>query len=100
MLQVKVLELEKTLENERLRLGELRRQHYALAGIDYESAEGGKPTVARKPGSLKKPPVAQKPVQSLKPACEVRYTFSRRTRGVRGWRKQQPSHSSQAQKTS
>nr|XP_028566447.1 huntingtin-interacting protein 1-related protein isoform X1 [Podarcis muralis] len=68
--QVKVLELEKTLENERLRLGELRRQHYALAGIDYESAEGGKPTVARKPGSLKKPPVAQKPVQSLKPACE------------------------------
>ncbi|XP_028566447.2 huntingtin-interacting protein 1-related protein isoform X1 [Podarcis muralis] len=68
--QVKVLELEKTLENERLRLGELRRQHYALAGIDYESAEGGKPTVARKPGSLKKPPVAQKPVQSLKPACQ------------------------------
>ncbi|XP_033030664.1 huntingtin-interacting protein 1-related protein isoform X1 [Lacerta agilis] len=68
--QVKVLELEKTLENERLRLGELRRQHYALAGIDYETAEGGKPTVARKPGTLKKPPVAQKPVQSLKPACE------------------------------
>ncbi|XP_053224288.1 huntingtin-interacting protein 1-related protein isoform X1 [Podarcis raffonei] len=68
--QVKVLELEKTLENERLRLGELRRQHYALAGVDYETAEGGKPTVARKPGSLKKPPVAQKPVQSLKPACE------------------------------
>ncbi|XP_034953546.1 huntingtin-interacting protein 1-related protein isoform X1 [Zootoca vivipara] len=68
--QVKVLELEKTLENERLRLGELRRQHYALAGIDYETAEGGKPTVARKPGTLKKPPVAQKPFQSLKPACE------------------------------
>ncbi|KAL8180148.1 UNVERIFIED_CONTAM: Huntingtin-interacting protein 1 protein [Gekko kuhli] len=59
--QVKVLELEKTLENERLRLGELRRQHYALAGICTENADTGKPAVARKPGSLKKPPVAQKP---------------------------------------
>ncbi|XP_015273136.1 PREDICTED: huntingtin-interacting protein 1-related protein [Gekko japonicus] len=59
--QVKVLELEKTLENERLRLGELRRQHYALAGICTENVDTGKPAVARKPGSLKKPPVAQKP---------------------------------------
>ncbi|XP_060106118.1 huntingtin-interacting protein 1-related protein [Heteronotia binoei] len=59
--QVKVLELEKTLENERLRLGELRRQHYALAGICAENTDEGKPAVARKPGALKKPPVAQKP---------------------------------------
>ncbi|XP_070619317.1 huntingtin-interacting protein 1-related protein [Erythrolamprus reginae] len=68
--QVKVLELEKTLENERLRLGELRRQHYALAGIYTESADGKKPTVARKPASLQRPAVAQKPGQS-KPDSEL-----------------------------
>uniref|UniRef100_A0A8C5RJH5 I/LWEQ domain-containing protein n=1 Tax=Laticauda laticaudata TaxID=8630 RepID=A0A8C5RJH5_LATLA len=44
--QVKVLELEKTLENERLRLGELRRQHYALAGLYTENMDGKKPTIA------------------------------------------------------
>lgn len=71
-MQVKVLELEKTLENERLRLGELRRQHYALAGIYTENSEGGKPAVARKPGILKKPPVAQKPSQPFKHDGEVR----------------------------
>ncbi|KAK7804969.1 hypothetical protein U0070_025491 [Myodes glareolus] len=32
--QVRVLELEKTLEAERVRLGELRRQHYVLAGLN------------------------------------------------------------------
>ncbi|XP_066465758.1 huntingtin-interacting protein 1-related protein [Tiliqua scincoides] len=69
--QVKVLELEKTLENERLRLGELRRQHYALAGIYAENADGGKPAVARKPGTLKKPPVAQKPSQPFKQDNEL-----------------------------
>ncbi|XP_048370426.1 huntingtin-interacting protein 1-related protein [Sphaerodactylus townsendi] len=68
--QVKVLELEKTLENERLRLGELRRQHYALAGICTENTEAEKPTVACKPGILKKPPVAQKPAR-LKPDHEL-----------------------------
>ncbi|XP_003222791.1 huntingtin-interacting protein 1-related protein [Anolis carolinensis] len=68
--QVKVLELEKTLENERLRLGELRRQHYALAGICNENAEEGKPSTSRKPG-LKKPPVAQKPTHALKPDPEL-----------------------------
>ncbi|XP_077164615.1 huntingtin-interacting protein 1-related protein isoform X1 [Paroedura picta] len=66
--QVKVLELEKTLENERLRLGELRRQHYALAGLCEENADAGKPAVARKPGSFKKPPVAQKPAHSRQDA--------------------------------
>ncbi|XP_061459359.1 huntingtin-interacting protein 1-related protein isoform X2 [Rhineura floridana] len=69
--QVKVLELEKTLENERLRLGELRRQHYALAGICNETTAGEKPAVAHKRGSLKKPPVAQKPAQPLKPDHEL-----------------------------
>ncbi|KAM6423406.1 huntingtin-interacting protein 1-related protein [Liasis olivaceus] len=62
--QVKVLELEKTLENERLRLGELRRQHYALAGLYTESADGRKPAVARKPASLQRPATAQKPGQT------------------------------------
>ncbi|XP_060547877.1 huntingtin-interacting protein 1-related protein isoform X2 [Pantherophis guttatus] len=66
--QVKVLELEKTLENERLRLGELRRQHYALAGLYTENTDGKKPTIARKPASLKRP--AQKPGQS-KPDSEL-----------------------------
>ncbi|NXC20059.1 HIP1R protein, partial [Corythaeola cristata] len=61
--QVKVLELEKRLEGERVRLGELRKQHYALAGA-YGAAEDGeaKPAPApRRGGILKKPPLAQKP---------------------------------------
>ncbi|XP_067163090.1 huntingtin-interacting protein 1-related protein isoform X1 [Apteryx mantelli] len=60
--QVKVLELEKRLEGERRRLGELRRQHYALAGGcgDAEDAEA-KPAPAPRRGILKKPPLAQKP---------------------------------------
>uniref|UniRef100_A0ABM5F1C6 Huntingtin-interacting protein 1-related protein isoform X1 n=2 Tax=Pogona vitticeps TaxID=103695 RepID=A0ABM5F1C6_9SAUR len=70
--QVKVLELEKTLENERLRLGELRRQHYALSGLcDGEPADGGKPAPAHKPSISKKPPVAQKPTHILKPDHEL-----------------------------
>uniref|UniRef100_A0A8C5RJ99 I/LWEQ domain-containing protein n=1 Tax=Laticauda laticaudata TaxID=8630 RepID=A0A8C5RJ99_LATLA len=68
--QVKVLELEKTLENERLRLGELRRQHYALAGLYTENMDGKKPTIARKPASLQRPAMAQKPGQS-KPDSEL-----------------------------
>ncbi|KAJ6656708.1 hypothetical protein lerEdw1_003595 [Lerista edwardsae] len=70
-LQVKVLELEKTLENERLRLGELRRQHYGLAGIYTENSDAGKPAVAPKPGIMKKPPVAQKPPQAFKQDNEL-----------------------------
>lgn len=60
--QVKVLELEKRLEGERVRLGELRKQHYALAGA-YDAAEDGeaKPAPAPRRGILKKPPLAQKP---------------------------------------
>ncbi|NXU48775.1 HIP1R protein, partial [Turnix velox] len=60
--QVKVLELEKRLEGERVRLGELRKQHYALAGT-YNAAEEeeAKPSPAPRRGILKKPPLAQKP---------------------------------------
>uniref|UniRef100_A0A7N6BSZ3 Huntingtin-interacting protein 1-related protein n=1 Tax=Anabas testudineus TaxID=64144 RepID=A0A7N6BSZ3_ANATE len=71
--QVKVLELESQLENERLRLGELRKKHYDLAGVPLnEVSEGNgetslqanpfslspKPT---KPALMKKPALAQKP---------------------------------------
>uniref|UniRef100_A0A671PT18 Huntingtin-interacting protein 1-related protein-like n=1 Tax=Sinocyclocheilus anshuiensis TaxID=1608454 RepID=A0A671PT18_9TELE len=35
--QVKVLELEKQLENERIRLGELRKKHYEMGGIPMDS---------------------------------------------------------------
>uniref|UniRef100_A0A669PCY8 Huntingtin interacting protein 1 related n=1 Tax=Phasianus colchicus TaxID=9054 RepID=A0A669PCY8_PHACC len=62
--QVKVLELEKCLEGERVRLGELRKQHYALAG-PYDVAEDGeaRPAPAPRRGILKKPALAQKPEQ-------------------------------------
>ncbi|XP_074869099.1 huntingtin-interacting protein 1-related protein isoform X1 [Carettochelys insculpta] len=70
--QVKVLELEKKLENERIRLGELRKKHYALAGVYEDPDEGeGKPAVAPKPGLLKKPPLAEKPAYPLKKDCEL-----------------------------
>lgn len=61
--QVKVLELEKRLEGERVRLGELRKQHYVLAGGCEDAPEDGeaKPAPAPRRGILKKPPIAQKP---------------------------------------
>lgn len=61
--QVKVLELEKRLESERVRLGELRKQHYGLAGGCEEAPEDGeaRPAPAPRRGILKKPPIAQKP---------------------------------------
>lgn len=70
---MKVLELESQLENERLRLGELRKKHYNLAGVPLEQISEGngetsslahpvsmspKPT---KPVLMKKPALAQKP---------------------------------------
>lgn len=63
--QVKVLELEKRLEGERVRLGELRKQHYALAGPCDMAEEDGdaKPAPTPRRGILKKPPIAQKPGQ-------------------------------------
>uniref|UniRef100_A0A3P8U836 Huntingtin interacting protein 1 related b n=1 Tax=Amphiprion percula TaxID=161767 RepID=A0A3P8U836_AMPPE len=64
--QVKVLELESQLENERLRLGELRKKHYDLAGVPSEQ-----------PAIMKKPALAQKP--SVPPKTMVR---SMKTKGV------------------
>ncbi|XP_036777938.2 huntingtin-interacting protein 1-related protein [Manis pentadactyla] len=61
--QVRVLELEKTLEAERVRLGELRRQHYVLAGAvgTPSEEEPSQPPAAPHAGTSKKPPLAQKP---------------------------------------
>lgn len=73
--QVKVLELESHLENERLRLGELRKKHYAIAGVPVEEmAEGNglasspvhdSPSSPRlqssRPSLMRKPVLAQKP---------------------------------------
>ncbi|KAM6156087.1 huntingtin-interacting protein 1-related protein [Rhynchocyon petersi] len=61
--QVRVLELEKTLEAERMRLGELRKQHYALAGGmgTPGQEEPARPVAAPRSGASKKPPLAQKP---------------------------------------
>uniref|UniRef100_A0A7M4FGM7 Huntingtin interacting protein 1 related n=1 Tax=Crocodylus porosus TaxID=8502 RepID=A0A7M4FGM7_CROPO len=70
--QVKVLELEKMLENERIRLGELRKKHYALAGV-YDDTDSGeaKPASAPRRSILKKPPLAQKPACLFKQDGEV-----------------------------
>ncbi|XP_033076158.1 huntingtin-interacting protein 1-related protein isoform X3 [Trachypithecus francoisi] len=62
--QVRVLELEKTLEAERMRLGALRKQHYVLAGPS--GSPGGEeaaspPSAAPRSVITKKPPLAQKP---------------------------------------
>ncbi|XP_074177780.1 huntingtin-interacting protein 1-related protein [Rhinolophus sinicus] len=61
--QVRVLELEKTLEAERVRLGELRKQHYVLAGVVGTPAqeEPVQPSVVSQSRTSKKPPLAQKP---------------------------------------
>ncbi|KAM9392582.1 huntingtin interacting protein 1 related b [Pholidichthys leucotaenia] len=76
--QVKVLELESQLENERLRLGELRKKHYDLAGVPLEQVnEGNRETSSvvhpgtrspkpSKPTLMKKPALAQKPNISRK----------------------------------
>ncbi|XP_068616914.1 huntingtin interacting protein 1 related b [Brachionichthys hirsutus] len=76
--QVKVLELESHLENERVRLGELRRKHYELAGAPLEQLSEGNgdsfslPHSANmspkhtKPALLRKPQLAQKPNMSPK----------------------------------
>ncbi|XP_039735254.1 huntingtin-interacting protein 1-related protein isoform X2 [Pteropus medius] len=61
--QVRVLELEKTLEAERVRLGELRKQHYVLAGVvgTPGQEEPAQPSAVLRSGTSKKPPLAQKP---------------------------------------
>ncbi|XP_077571854.1 huntingtin interacting protein 1 related b isoform X2 [Stigmatopora nigra] len=74
--QVKVLELESLLENERLRLGGLRKQHYSMAGVPFEQLDidDSEPsslvsiqsTKFHKPTLMKKPTLAQKPSVLLK----------------------------------
>ncbi|KAH0502294.1 Huntingtin-interacting protein 1-related protein [Microtus ochrogaster] len=67
--QVRVLELEKTLEAERVRLGELRRQHYVLAGVmgTPGEEEPSRPSPAPRSSTTKKPPLAQKPSIAPRP---------------------------------
>uniref|UniRef100_A0A7N8XE98 Huntingtin interacting protein 1 related b n=1 Tax=Mastacembelus armatus TaxID=205130 RepID=A0A7N8XE98_9TELE len=80
--QVKVLELESLLENERLRLGELRKKHYELAGVPLnQDSEGNGETSSlappasmspkpSKPALMKKPMLFQKP--NIPPKATVR----------------------------
>ncbi|XP_049434944.1 huntingtin interacting protein 1 related b isoform X2 [Epinephelus fuscoguttatus] len=79
--QVKVLELESQLENERLRLGELRKKHYDLAGVPVEEALEGNgetsspahpATMSPKPG---KPALSKKPVLAQKPNLPPKSMF-------------------------
>uniref|UniRef100_A0AAR2KH18 I/LWEQ domain-containing protein n=1 Tax=Pygocentrus nattereri TaxID=42514 RepID=A0AAR2KH18_PYGNA len=83
--QVKVLELETMLENERLRLGELRKKHYEIAGAPLEqlSQDNGlhapSPTApsspkSSKPALMKKPALAQKP--NLPPKNMVKFPLT------------------------
>uniref|UniRef100_A0A7N8XME6 Huntingtin-interacting protein 1-related protein n=1 Tax=Mastacembelus armatus TaxID=205130 RepID=A0A7N8XME6_9TELE len=70
--QVKVLELESLLENERLRLGELRKKHYELGNGETSSlappaSMSPKPS---KPALMKKPMLFQKP--NIPPKATVR----------------------------
>lgn len=71
--QVRVLELEKTLEAERVRLGELRKQHYVLAGGmgTPGEEEPSRPSPAPRSGATKKPPLAQKPSIAPRPDNQV-----------------------------
>lgn len=84
--QVKVLELESMLENERLHLGELRKKHYEIAGVPLEelAQDNGlraSPHVTAAPSSpkpskptlMKKPALAQKP--NIPPKSTVIYLF-------------------------
>uniref|UniRef100_A0A8C5E3W7 Huntingtin interacting protein 1 related n=1 Tax=Gouania willdenowi TaxID=441366 RepID=A0A8C5E3W7_GOUWI len=71
--QVKVLELESQLENERMRLGELRKQHYGLAGVplvdvlDANSGTSSPNNSASMSPNLNKPALRKKPVLAQKP---------------------------------
>uniref|UniRef100_A0A673L578 I/LWEQ domain-containing protein n=1 Tax=Sinocyclocheilus rhinocerous TaxID=307959 RepID=A0A673L578_9TELE len=84
--QVKVLELETMLENERLHLGGLRKKHYEIAGVPLEelAQDNGlraSPHVTAAPSSpkpskptlMKKPVLAQKP--NIPPKSTVTFSF-------------------------
>ncbi|KAA0716380.1 Huntingtin-interacting protein 1-related protein [Triplophysa tibetana] len=80
--QVKVLELESMLGNERLRLGELRKKHYEIAGVPLEqmdqdnglqtssyatpsSPKPSKPTLMKKPAFAQKPNIPSKSMVTI-----------------------------------
>lgn len=81
-----MLELESMLDNERLRLGELRKKHYEIAGVPLDQlAEGNGETPSLvnpvtmspkplKPSLMKKPPLAQKP--NIPPKNQFAYSVS------------------------
>ncbi|XP_061115973.1 huntingtin interacting protein 1 related b [Conger conger] len=76
--QVKVLELEMQLDSERVRLGELRKKHYVLAGVPLDQvAEGNGFTSTPPPLSPKptKPPLMKKPAIAQKPTIPPKSTF-------------------------
>ncbi|XP_023138173.1 huntingtin interacting protein 1 related b isoform X2 [Amphiprion ocellaris] len=79
--QVKVLELESQLENERLRLGELRKKHYDLAGVPSEQvSEGnGETSLLAHPASMSpkpsKPAIMKKPALAQKPSVPPKTMF-------------------------
>lgn len=77
--QVKVLELESHLENERLRLGELRKKHYELAGVPLEQVEGNGETSLAHPATMSpkpsKPALMKKPTLAQKPNIPPKTTF-------------------------
>ncbi|XP_054466420.1 huntingtin interacting protein 1 related b [Anoplopoma fimbria] len=66
--QVKLLELESQLENERLRLGELRKKHYEVAGVPSEqvSEDNGESSLLDLPVTMS--PKPSKPALFKKPA--------------------------------
>uniref|UniRef100_A0A673KF54 Huntingtin-interacting protein 1-related protein-like n=1 Tax=Sinocyclocheilus rhinocerous TaxID=307959 RepID=A0A673KF54_9TELE len=93
--QVKVLELEKQLENERIRLGELRKKHYEMGGIPMDSPpesavnsfDSSLPTVFPDPPTMELPsldtftldPPRFEPLRQEPPAPEPAKTSSKRT---------------------
>lgn len=91
-LQVRVLELEKTLEAERMRLGELRKQHYVLAGaVGTPSEEDpGQPSAAARGGASKKPPLAQKPSVAPRQDHQVPGVNTGAGKGLGPWESWEP----------
>ncbi|KAK5871513.1 hypothetical protein PBY51_004392 [Eleginops maclovinus] len=77
--QVKVLELESQLENERLRLGELRKKHYDLVPSEPVSEGNGETSSLAYPANMSpkpsKPALSRKPVLAQKPNLPPKSTF-------------------------
>uniref|UniRef100_A0A8C5E4E2 Huntingtin interacting protein 1 related n=1 Tax=Gouania willdenowi TaxID=441366 RepID=A0A8C5E4E2_GOUWI len=69
--QVKVLELESQLENERMRLGELRKQHYGLAGVPLVDVLDANSGTSSPNNSASMSPNLNKPALRKKPVLEV-----------------------------